>query len=65
MLVNVRVECDVEMLLGDRISVRDFGLTDFHSAEPELSNYRKGGSGTIAVSAVGIRPVFSGVSITP
>ena len=47
MLVNFRVECDVEMLLGDRIFVGDFGLTDFRSAESKLSNYRKGTLGQL------------------
>jgi hypothetical protein len=47
MLVNFRVGYDVEMIRPDRISVRDLVLTDFRSAESELSNYRWGALGQL------------------
>ena len=43
MLVNFHVET----LPGDRISVRDFGLTDSRSADPERSNHRWGALGQL------------------
>jgi hypothetical protein len=47
MLVNFRVGYDVEMIRADRISVRDFGLTDSRSADPERSNHRWGALGQL------------------
>jgi hypothetical protein len=58
MRVNFRVECDVEMLLVDRIFVRDFGLTDFRSAESELLNYRQEALGQLPCQRSKLDPSF-------